>query len=408
MAHFNYVAKDENGRTIKDKEFAMSERELVMRLARKNLTVISVKRAEEAAFLSRLAHRKKSVSIFDQMIFCKQLATLLKGGVPLIRGLEIIGSEMENPTLNAAVTEISHYIKQGDSFSSSLKRMAHLFSPLFIAIIEAGEKVGALDAMLERLAKYLAAQDRLAKKIISAIAYPVAVLGFFIFAIGVMTLFIVPRFKGMYAGFNAQLPPFTLFIFGISDILIRYIPYIAGGIFLLTFYITNIALKNPRTRYLIDLLVLKMPLLGNIIKKAALSKFTRTLATLLEQGIAVPKALEMVTKTSGNAVIEEASAKVGKSILNGEKIPEAFRKAGVFPSLVVQMTMIGTESGNLPELLDKTADFYEDEVDVFIGLMSSLVEPILIVVLGVVMGIFIVALYLPIFSLSQAMGKGLS
>ena len=406
MAHYNYIAKNETGKTVKGREFAMSERELIMRLGRKNLTIISIKRVEEAKFLSKISSRQKAIGIFDQMVFCRQLATLLKGGVPLIKGLEIISGETENLKMQAALIEISHYIKQGDSFSASLKRIAHLFSPLFIAIIEGGEKVGALDVMLERLSKYLAAQDRLTKKIIAAISYPSAVLLFFIFALGVMTLFLIPKFKSLYAGFHAQLPPFTLVIFGISDFFLRYIVFIVGGIILLVFYINNVLRKTKHGRYFFDALILKIPLFGPILKKAALSKFSRTLATLLEQGIAVPESLELVGKTAGNAVIEEVSGKVSKSIIDGEKIPDAFRKAKIFPSLILQMTTIGTESGNLPELLDKTADFYEEEVDMFLGIMSSLIEPVLIVVLGVILGIFIVALYLPIFNLGSAMGKG--
>ncbi len=407
MAHYNYIAKDGAGKTIKGREFAMYERELVMRLARKNLTVISVKRIEESRLLPQFNRRRRKISIFDQMVFCRQLSTLLKGGVSLIKGLEIISGETENITTQVAITEIGHYIKEGESFSSSLKRMSHLFSPLFIAIIEGGERVGALDVMMDRLAKYLAAQDRLNKKIIAAISYPSAVLAFFIFAIGVMTLFLIPKFKSMYESFNAQLPPFTLAVFGLSDFLIHYIVFIAGGIFLLIFYVNGVLLKTKRGRHAFDALILKIPVFGPIIKKASLSKFTRTLATLLEQGIPVPESLELVGKTADNAIIEAASLRASKAIIDGENIPEALRKTDIFPSLVIQMATIGTESGNLPELLGKTADFYEEEVDVFIGIMSSLIEPILIIVLGVILGIFIVALYLPIFKLSSAMGKGM-
>jgi type IV pilus assembly protein PilC len=340
------------------------------------------------------------------MVFCRQLSTLLKGGVPLIKGLEIISSETEKISIQSAVTEIGHYIRQGESFSSSVKKMAHLFSPLFVAIIEAGERTGSLDIMLERLAKYLGAQDRLQKKIISAIAYPTAVLIFFMFAIGVMTLFLIPKFKDMYSSFSAQLPPFTLAVFGLSDFLIKYIAFIIGGIFLSVAYINGVVRKTAKGRLAFDSLILKMPIFGNVMKKAALSKFTRTLSTLLEQGIPVPESLELVGKTAGNAVIEDASIKVSHSILNGDKISDAFRKLEIFPALVIQMTNIGSESGNLPELLAKTSDFYEEEVDLFLGIMSALIEPVLIIVLGLILAVFIIALYLPIFSLGQAMGKG--
>ena len=409
MAHFNYIAKDENGKTVRGREFATSEHELVKRLAHKNLTIISVKRSEETSVINRFAHQHKRISVFDQMLLCRQLSTLLKGGVPLIKGLEIISGETENLTMQSAITEICQCIRQGESFSTAMKRLSHLFSPLFVAMIEAGEKVGALDTMLERLSKYMAAQDRLNKKIISAISYPAAVLVFFLFAVVVMTLFIIPKFNIMYASFHAQLPPFTLAVFGLSDFLIKHIWLILGGIVFTGIYIKNFLLKTKRGRYVFHALLLKIPIFGPVIKKVSLSKFTRTLAILLGQGISVPEALELVGNTAGNAVIEEASAGISKSVLeDGRKIPDALRKTGIFPSLVIQMATIGTESGNLPELLDKTADFYEEEIDVFVGIISSLIEPILIIVLGLILSVFIIALYLPIFKLSSAVGQGIS
>ncbi len=406
MAHFNYIVKDENARTIRGREFAASEHELVLRLGRKNLTIISIKRSEESSRILRFTHGHKHLPIFSQMVLCRQLSTLLKGGVPLIKGLEIISGETEKLDMQDAITEICQYIRQGESFSMAMARLSHLFSPLFVAMIAAGEKVGALDTMLERLSKYMEAQDRLNKKIISAIAYPAAVFIFFLFAIGVMTLFIIPKFKGMYASFHAQLPPFTLSVFGLSDLMLRYFWFILAGIVFTGIYIKNFLLKTKRGRYVFHALLLKIPIFGPLIKKAALSKFTRTLATLLGQGIPVPEALELVGNTSGNAIIEEASENISKLILDGKKIPDAFRKTGVFPSLVVQMATIGAESGNLPELFEKTADFYEEEIDMFLGIMSSLIEPVLIIVLGLILAVFIIALYLPIFNLSQAMNGG--
>lgn len=404
MAHFKYVAKDDRGRTMKGSEFAMSERELVTRLSRKSLTVISIKRLQESKFLSQLTRKKGTIGVFDMMVFCRQLSTLLKGGVPLIRGLEVIAGEAKNPVIQSTLIEMSHYIKQGDSFSASMKRMPELFSPLFISMSEAGERVGALDVMLERLAKYLGARDRLNKKMIAALSYPSAVVAFFFFAIAVMTLFLIPKFKSVYSSFGANLPAFTLTIFHISDFMLKNIAFILAGIVVIVVYIKSVVLKSKKGRNIFDRLTLSFPIFGDFTKKAAMSRFTRTLGTLLEQGIPVPESLDLVARSAGNSIVEEACQKASKLIVDGEKIPEAFRKAGIFPPLVIQMAMIGTESGNLPELLDKTADFYEDEVDLFLSVMSSLIEPILIIVLGAVLAVFIVALYLPIFKMSSAMG----
>ena len=407
MIQFSYTAKEGSGRTIKGREFAASERELVLRLARKNLTIISIKKINASGLLSKFIRRRKPVGNFDQMVLCKQLATLLKGGIPLLRGLDVMGSESENNNMRATLAEIADYIRQGDTFSASLKKMGDTFSSLFISIAEAGEKVGALDTMLERLSRYLAARDRINKKITASLAYPSAVLAFFFLAIGVMTLFLIPKFKSLYSSFGSNLPTLTLVVFGISDFLLRYIIFIVIAVVAVIAYIRVVVLRTKKGRYYFDKFLLHIPIFGNVLNKASISKFARTLSTLLAQGIPVPESLGLVGRTAGNAVIEEASVKASRLIVDGENIPEAFRKAGIFPNLVIQMTLIGTESGNLPELLDKTADFYEDEVDAFIAMMSSLIEPVLIVLLGTVLGVLIVALYLPIFKMSSAMSGGM-
>lgn len=407
MPQFKFTAKDEKSRTITGREFAMSERELIMRLARKNLTIVSIKRIDKTGIPGMLSRKHEAVRTFDMMVFCKQLATLIKGGVPLIRAIDIISSETKSHVLQAALADIAHYIRQGESFSSSMKRLSGTFPPLVISIVEAGEKVGALDVMLERLAKYLGARDRINRKIITAIAYPSVICLFFIGAICVMTLFLIPKFKGMYSSFSAKLPPLTTAVFGVSDFFVHNLFIIAGVTVAVIVYIYTVAFRTKKGRYIFDAVALKIPLFGDVVLKASISKFTRTLATLLEQGIAVPESLDMVSRSAGNAVIERACVKASKLILDGESIPEAFRKTGIFPPLVLQMGLIGTESGNLPELLDKTADFYEEQVDMFLAIMSSLIEPILIVSIGSVLAVFIVAMYLPIFSMSQALSKGM-
>ena len=402
MPHYNYLCVDKNGRKVKSREFSASEQELIIKLRRRNFTIVSIKESEsKIAALMALGQRR--IGTFDLMVLCKQIATMVKGGVPLIKALDTIAEETKNNTLQVALIEISHYIREGESLSGALKKMSHLFSSLFISIVESGERVGALDVMLERLSRYLQARDRINRKIISAISYPAIVVIFFFGAMAAMTLFLIPKFRSIYSGLGAKLPSLTLIVFGISDFVIRNILFIVliGGAAALYLYFQ--IFKTKKGRYLFDKMVLWIPIFGDVIKKAAICKFARTLSTLLGQGIPVPESLELVGKTAGSSVIEEASLRAGKLILDGEKIPEAFKKTEVFPSLLLQMTTIGVESGNLPELLDKTADFYEDQVDAFVSTMSSLIEPILIVSLGALLGVVIVALYLPIFNLSQAM-----
>ncbi len=403
MPYYNYVTKDKMSRTVKGREFAMSERELVQRLMRRDLTVISVKQIREGGFFSSSPRQK--IGTFDMLILCKQLASMIKGGIPLVRAIDAIAGESSNRALQTALTQISYSIRSGDSLSASLKKLRGVFSPLFIAIVEAGEKVGALDVMLERLNSYLAARDRMNKKMISAITYPSVVLIFFVVALTAVGLFLIPKFKGIYSSFNAQLPPLTKIIFDTSDFIIKHSPAIAITLILIGILMHHWFFRTKRGRLAFDGFILKVPILGDVVKKAAISKFSRTLSTLLAQGIPVTESLELVARTAGNMVIENATLKASRLITDGAKIPEAFIKAEVFPSLMIQMTSIGVESGNMPELLDKTADLYEDQVDAVVAVMSSLIEPVLIVALGIILGIAVIALYLPIFQLNQAVGS---
>jgi len=404
MAYYNYIAKDRKSRTVRGKEFAMSDRELAQRLMRKELTVISIKQAREGGLFGR---GRRHVGTFDMLVLCKQLASMVKGGIPLVRAIDAIAGETTNKTLQSALVQVSYSIRGGESFSSSLKKMQGLFSPLFVAIVEAGEKVGALDIMLERLNQYLSARDRINKKIIGAVTYPSVILVFFVCAITGVALFLVPKFKGIYSSFGAKLPPLTKAIFDTSDFILSHAPA-----FVIIFVLTGFAahhwfFKTKGGRLAFDKFALRLPLLGDVIMKASISKFSRTLSTLMAQGIPVTESLELVARTAGNVVIENATLKASRLITDGAKIPEALTKAEIFPSLMVQMTAIGVESGNLPELLDKTADLYEDQVDAFIAVMSAMIEPILIVALGIILGITVIALYLPIFQLNQAVGTGM-
>jgi type IV pilus assembly protein PilC len=403
MPYYSYIAKDRRSRTVRGREFAMSDRELAQRLMRKELTVISIKQAKERGLFGR---GRQHVGTFDMLVLCKQLSSMVKGGIPLVRAIDAIAGETANQTLQSALAQVSHSIRSGDSFSSSLKRAQGIFSPLFVAIVEAGEKVGALDVMLERLNQYLAARDRINKKIIGAVTYPSVILVFFICALTGVALFLVPKFKGIYTSFGAKLPPLTKTIFDTSDFVLAHAPAFVIILTLTGFLAHHWFFKTRRGRLAFDRFALRMPILGGVVKKASISKFSRTLSTLMAQGIPVTESLELVARTAGNMVIENATLKACKLITDGAKIPEALTKAEIFPSLMIQMTSIGVESGNLPELLDKTADLYEDQVDAFIAVMSSMIEPILIVALGIILGITVIALYLPIFQLNQAVGAG--
>lgn len=399
MPIFAYFAKNAAGNSVRAQEFALSESEIKIRLARKNLTIISIQEVKKSRIASSLGPRIKTS---DLVLFCKQLATMVKGGVPLLRAINSISDELKNPSFKATLDEVAYHIKDGESLSGGLKRFPGTFSALFVSIVEAGEKVGSLDTMLERLSAYLEARDRLNKKIISALTYPAFVVIFFVLAIAGITLFLVPKFKSMYAGFHADLPIITKIVFSFSDMVVHNLPAAIIISAVLIFFSHRYFFKSRKGRHIFDSFVLRIPIFGSVIKNAALSKFTRTLATLLSQGIPVASSLELVSKASGNVVMEESCIKVRDLILDGASIPDAMRKAQTFPPLMMQMVTVGVESGSLPELLDKTADFYEERVDSFVSMLTSMIEPVLIVLLGSMVGLVVIALYMPILKMSQA------
>lgn len=405
MPKYDYIVKDKGGHTIKGHEVTVSEKELQMKLARGNYIIISIQEASEKkgmekALISFMAGAKK-IKTFDLMVFCKQLGSMVSGGVPLVSAIDGIADDMKNRFFKEVLQEISISIRNGSSFSESLKKLKGVFSELFVANVEAAEKVGALDKMLERLSNYLIARDRINKKIISALAYPMMMATFFVIIIFLITVFLIPRFKVIYDDFGAALPMLTQILINISSFIVNNMVLIAIAVIVTIAALFHLVFRTKKGRFTFDGIILRLPLFGNVIMKSAISKFTRTLAILLEQGISVTESLNLVGRTSGNKVIEDASLKSSKLISNGETIPQAFKKMKIFPSLMIQMTSTGVESGSLPHLLDKTADIYEDQVDSFIGILMSVIEPIFIVSLGMVFALVVIALYLPIFKLGQ-------
>ena len=409
MPEFKYKAKDDSGKTVMGQKTASSQENLIIELEKNNFTILAVERLskEEKSYkkiLSNFQFSKGKITTLELIILCKQLAAMLHGGVPIINAIDSITSEIKNRRFKDVLSTVAANIRSGGTLSESFKKHPDVFSALFVAIVEAGEKVGSLDAMLNRLSGYLESRDRLARKIRSATTYPAFIAIFFLFAIAVITLFLIPRFQGIYEGFGAKLPALTLFVFNVSNFFIQNIVLVLMTL-IITFSSIFVFVKHTTNgRAVFDKAMLKLPIFGEVIKKAAISKFCRTLSTLLEQGISINEALHLVGRTAGNVIIEDASNKANKLIVEGETIPVAFTKIAIFPSLVLQMTSVGVDSGTLPDLLNKTADFYEEQVDTFVENLTTMIEPILIVSLGAVVAIVVVALYLPIFKLGSAMG----
>lgn len=406
---FRYVAKDRSGKTVRGRKMASSRKQLITELSRERLVIISleetsaVKKSLKKMLTETSIGRGGRVKLFDLLIFCRQLATMLAGGVPILRAIESIASETKKRGFQKILYSIGRDLKDGKILSESLKKYPDAFSLLFITIVEAGEKVGSLDKMLGRLSNYLESRERLIRKMRSATTYPAFIALAFIAAMAVITIFLIPRFQSLYTSFGADLPTLTLAIFNISDFIIKNLAFVIIAFMLAVFSIFFFVRHTRRGRMMWDGAMMGLPIFGPIIKKAAVSKFCRTLSTLLDQGVAITDSLFLVGRTSGNILIEEASEKAGKLVMEGETIPKALEKMAVFPSLMLQMVSVGAEAGSMPELLDKTADFYEEQVDTFVSTLTAAIEPILVISLGMVIAVVVVAMYLPIFKLGTAM-----
>lgn len=406
-ALFRYKAKDSSGKTITGEEYASSRERLVIELERRNLTIVLIEIAPEKKkrgerILAAISIGRGKVKTFELVVLCRLLATMLHGGVPILSAMQSIADEMKNPKFKKVLEDVAEEVREGRALSEGFKKHPEVFSVLFTSIVEAGEKVGAMDQMLRRLSIYLESRERLARKIRSASCYPAFIVGFFIFAILIVTLFIIPRFQEIYAGFGAELPFITLIIFNVSNFIVRHIAFVSIAVIIAGFSLFVFITKTKKGRVFLDTTVLNLPIFGMMIKKAAVSKFCRTLSTLLEQGISITESLLLVGKTAGNILIEDASMKARSLIVEGETIPAALTKMDIFPPLMLQMAAVGVESGSLPGLLEQTANFYEEQVDTFINTLTAMIEPVLVVFMGAVIGVVVVALYLPIFRLGVA------
>jgi type IV pilus assembly protein PilC len=397
MTEFAYTAKAANGRTVDGVRAADSEMGLVSMLRKENLVVISV--APLASTVKPTRPRGGKVKVKDLAILCRQMAAMLQAGLPVLESLEGIADQMENATLADVLAEASSDIEAGSTLSQALAKHERIFSRLFVAMLKAGEEAGALPSVLGRLGDYLEARDALAQKIRSASAYPAFIAGFFVFAVAGIMLFLIPQFEKIFADFDMELPALTQALIVISrfighNLVVEIVLLVAGAYFFMKWR------KTPAGKRRLDELILKAPIFGKLVLKAAVARFGRTLGTLMENGVSVVAALEIVGETSGNTIVKEAVDNVSLGVVNGATISEKLAESPVFPKMVVSMVAAGEGSGNLPEMLEKVSDFYTKEVDAAITGLTSMIEPILIVGLGSIVTVVVLAIYLPIFKMA--------
>jgi type IV pilus assembly protein PilC len=331
--------------------------------------------------------------------FTRQLATLVDAGLPLLRGLRVLEKQERNANLKKILGDLSLSIEGGSTFSEGLAQHPKVFNKLFVNMVKAGELGGVLEVVLKRLAEFSEKAQKIKGKVKAALFYPIAVL---IVAVGIMILlmcFVVPKFKDVFAGMGFTLPGFTLFVLGVSDLIKNHILETMGVLAVCVIIFMLITGKTKTGRYLWDKFKLKMPALGPVISKVAISRFTRTLGTLVSSGVPILQALTIVRETSGNVVISNAIGKVHESVKEGETITAPLEASGVFPPMVVSMVDVGEQTGAMPEMLLKIADNYDEEVDNAVAAMTSLLEPIMIVFLAVIVGSIVIAMFLPLIQM---------
>lgn len=354
--------------------------------------------------------RKKSVSLFskgkkikplDIALFTRQLATMMSAGVPLLQAFDIIGEGFDNPNMRKLVDDIKQDVAAGNSLANSLRKQPQYFDDLYCNLVDAGEQSGALETLLDRVATYKEKTEALKKKIKKAMTYPAAVIVVAVIVSAILLIKVVPQFQSVFEGFGAQLPAFTLFVIGISEILQEWWLLVLGGLFVLGFVLRHFYKKSEKFRDATDRGLLKIPLIGSILYKSAIARYARTLATTFAAGVPLVDALDSVAGATGNVVFRNAVEKIKADVSTGMQLNFSMRTTGVFSSLAIQMTAIGEESGSLDEMLSKVATFYEDEVDNMVDNLTTLMEPMIMAVLGVLVGGLIIAMYLPIFQLGS-------
>jgi len=360
--------------------------------------------------INPLKVRKKSASLFgagkkikpmDIALFTRQMATMMKAGVPLLQSFDIIGEGFDNPNMRKLVDEIKQEVAAGNSFAGSLRKKPQYFDDLYCNLVESGEQSGALETLLDRVATYKEKTEALKAKIKKAMTYPIAVIVVAIIVSAILLIKVVPQFESVFQGFGAQLPAFTMMVVGLSRWLQEWWYLVAGALFAAAFLFKHTYKRSEKFRDALDRLLLKAPIVGDILYKSVVARYARTLSTTFSAGVPLVDALDSVAGATGNVVFRNAVAKIRTDVSSGVQLNFSMRTTGIFPSMAIQMTAIGEESGALDEMLDKLASFYEAEVDNMVDNLTTLMEPLIMAVLGVLVGGLIVAMYLPIFQLGS-------
>ena len=398
MPVYNWKARTASGEAHQGELTAASPQEVIGFLRRKRLIVVSVNPKPKEIKLSFGG----SVKTKDIVLFSRQFATMINSGLPLVQCLSILSQQSENPKFKETINSIRVDVEGGNSLADSLAKFPKLFTNLFISMIQAGETGGILDKIMLRLSEYLEKNDAIVRKIKGAMIYPAVVFTAAIACVVVLLIFVIPIFAAMFKEMKMELPLPTKIVVGLSNIIMGYWWAIIGVV-VLFFFALNRYKKTSKGELMIDTLLLKFPVLGDLIRKSSVARFTRTLGTLISSGVSILQGLEVTARTSGNRVVHDAIMNSRTAIAGGETITKPLKEAGVFPPMVIQMINVGEQIGGLDAMLIKIADFYEEEVDTAVDALTAALEPVMIVFLGVIVGGMVVSMYLPIFDLITKM-----
>lgn len=390
---FEWEGRDRNGKQVRGETRAAGENQVMASLRRQGVSPTKIKK--------RKMRSGSKIKPKDIAIFTRQLATMMKAGVPLLQAFDIVGRGNANPSVTKLLNDIRTDVETGTSLSAAFRKYPMYFDSLYCNLVEAGEAAGILESLLDRLATYMEKTEAIKSKIKSALMYPISVIVVAFVVVSVIMIFVIPAFKEVFTSFGADLPAPTLFVIALSEVFVQYWWLIFGGIGGAIYFFLQAWKRSEKVQQFMDRLMLKMPIFGDLVYKSVIARWTRTLATMFAAGVPLVEALDSVGGASGNSVYAMATTKIQQEVSTGTSLTAAMTNANVFPSMVLQMCAIGEESGSIDHMLGKAADFYEAEVDDMVAGLSSLMEPIIIVILGGLIGGIVVSMYLPIFKLGS-------
>ncbi|MCD4483173.1 type II secretion system F family protein [Chromobacterium vaccinii] len=393
---WEWEGKDKSGKMIRGELRAESETVAKTQLRRQGINVAKIRR-RRSGFGKRITEK-------DITLFTRQLSTMMRAGVPLLQAFDIAAKGHSNPAVTRMLLEVRADVETGMSLAESFRKRPLYFDKLFCNIIAAGEAGGVLDTLLDKLATYKEKVMAIKSKIKSAMIYPSAIVGTAFIITAVIMIYVIPAFKDLFSSFGANLPAPTLFVIWLSDQFVHFWWLIFGTLFGAVFAFFYAFKRTPKMQEQMDRILLRLPVIGDIIRKATIARWARTLSTLFSAGVPLVEALDSVGGAAGNQVYAEATRRIQSDVSTGSSLSYSMQRTDLFPNMVLQMTSIGEESGSLDQMLDKVADFYEEEVDNAVAALSSLLEPAIMVILGILIGGLVIAMYMPIFKMGQVVG----